>query len=180
MAGSRRRAPWLVMGVGAAAALVSCWPVVFGGRSFVTPLNGGVSLLYDVAPFVPGYDNRRVEEVNASDVGAMNWAFLPGSVEQHRAVFRDHELPLWNRGVFCGGAMLGQGASMTGDPLHWIPVLAGGTSGAWDVKFVLTKVLYAAGVGLLAWMAVGDIPSAALVGASSAYLGFFSFRINHS
>ena len=37
-------------------------------------------------------------------------------------LFRDHELPLWNRYVMCGLTLLGQGQSMIGDPLYWVTV----------------------------------------------------------
>ena len=53
--------------------------------------------------------------------------------------------------------LLGQGQSMIGDPLHWITILAGGATWAWDLKFVLAKLLFAFGIGLLVRAATGRL-----------------------
>lgn len=161
------------------AVSVSCYPVIFRGQSHVSP-NNGAACLYAGFPTLPGAPAGPIENPKFADIGAMLWAHLPYSVVQHRAIFRDHELPLWNRANSCGVPLLGQGQSMIGDPLHWIPLVAGGAAWAWDVKFVLAKILFAFGIGLLVRAAVGRLGIAAVLAASSAFIGFFAYRFNHA
>jgi len=172
-----------VLAAGAAAAVASCWPVVFSGRSFVSPLNGGVAELYEHPPFVPdprpfGQDHA-VRDVHGSDTAAMAWAYVPYTIVQYRAVIRDREVPLWNRYNACGVPLLGQGLSMLGDPLQWLPILARGAAWAFDARFVIAKALWCTGIGCLVLLATGHAPATILVAASSAWIGFFSFRLNH-
>ena len=163
----------------AVAVIVSCYPVVFCGQSFVSPNNGG-ACLYAGFPTLPGAPAGPIENPKFADIGAMLWAHLPYSVIEHQAIFRDHELPLWNRANSCGVPLLGQGQAMIGDPLHWIPLAAGGAAWAWDVKFVLAKIFFAFGIGLLVHAAVGRLGIAVAFAASSAFIGFFAYRFNHA
>ena len=164
--------------VAALAVAASCHPVLFFGKSFVSP-NNGVLALYDVHPSLPGAPAEPVEQWSGSDINATPWAHLPYSMVTHDAVFRDGELPLWNRYAMCGLTLLGQGQSMPGDPLHWLTVCADGAAWAWDVRFLLAKTLFAFGIGLLVWMTTRRLPIAALLAFSSAFIGFFSYRFNH-
>ena len=167
-----------LLGVAALAVAASCHPVVFFGKSFVSP-NNGVLALYDVHPTLPGAPAEPVEQWSGSDINATPWAHLPYSMATHDAVFRDGELPLWNRYAMCGLTLLGQGQSMPGDPLHWLTVCANGAAWAWDARFLLAKTLFAFGIGLLVWTAARHLPVAALLAFSSAFIGFFSYRFNH-
>ena len=162
-----------------AAVVVSCYPVIFCGQSFVSPNNGG-ACLYAGFPTLPGAPAGPIENPKFADIGAMLWAHLPYSVIEHQAIFRDHELPLWNRANSCGVPLLGQGQSMIGDPLHWIPLAANGAAWAWDAKFVLAKILFAFGTGLLVRAAVGRLGIAVALAVSSAFIGFFAYRFNHA
>ena len=161
------------------AVLVSCYPVAFCGQSFVSA-NNRVICLYPSFPTIPGSPAGPIENPKLADIGAMLLAHLPYSIIEHRAIFEDHELPLRNRANSCGVPLLGQGQSMIGDPLHWIPLVAGGASWAWDVKFVLAKILFAFGIGLLVQAAVGRLGIAVVLAASSAFIGFFAYRFNHA
>ena len=167
-----------LLGVAALAVAASCHPVVFFGKSFVSP-NNGVLALYDVHPSLPGAPAETVEQWSGSDINATPWAHLPYSMVTHDAVFRDGELPLWNRYAMCGLTLLGQGQSMPGDPLHWLTVCADGAAWAWDARFLLAKTLFAFGIGLLVWMTARSLPIAMLLAFSSAFIGFFSYRFNH-
>ena len=158
--------------------VLSCYPVVFFGKSFVSP-NNRTNLLYESFPTLPGYEDTRLEDVKGSDIGAVMWAHLPYSVIQSRAIFKDFELPLWNRYNSNGVTLLGQGQSMFGDPLHVIPMLARGASWAWDIKYLLAKMLFAAGLGLTVYVAIRHLPSSLILAFSSAFIGFFSYRFNH-
>ncbi|MEN3369763.1 MAG: hypothetical protein V7609_1906 [Verrucomicrobiota bacterium] len=159
------------------SVLVSCYPVVFFGRSFVSANN--VPMLYPGAPTVPGHLDRRSENFKGSDAGAMMWHDVPNSFIQSRALFRDGELPLWNRFNSCGITLLGQGQSMFGDPLHMLVVAAAGEAWAWDLKFLLAKLLFCFGLGLAVRASSRHLPTALLFAFSSAFIGFFSYRFNH-
>jgi hypothetical protein len=161
-----------------AATTLSCHPVVFGGKSFVSPGNGA-QLLYDDAPTLPGGPTAPAESPRGADVGAIMWAHVPYSVTQHRAIFEHGELPLWNRYVYCGTPLLGQGISMIGDPLHWLPISQAGAAWAWDVKFLLAKTLFSLGIAFCVYAATGRLWLSAVLALSSSFLGFFSYRFNH-
>jgi hypothetical protein len=80
-------------------------------------------------PSLPGHDETETENFKGSDAGAIMWHDVPNSFIQSRALFRDGELPLWNRHNSCGLTLLGQGQSMFGDPLHGIVLFAGAAPG---------------------------------------------------
>ncbi len=160
------------------ATALSCWPVIFCGKSFVSP-NNGASLLYDDSPTLPGTPHEGREDPRGADMGAVMWAHLPYSVIEHRAIFHDHELPLWNRYNYCGTPLLGQGMSMLGDPLHWLTICANGAPWAWDAKFVLAKLLFAFAIGLCVRAIAAPLWIALLLTLSSSFLGFFAYRFNH-
>lgn len=176
---------WLAARPGRAVALAaafavvaSSYPVVFLGKSFVSP-NFGTVLLYEAFPTLPGYRDARIEEVKAADVGAVMWAHIPLSVLESRAVLRDHALPLWNRYNSAGTPLLGQGQSMFGDPLHVLVVAANGAAWAWDLKYLVAKWLLAAGIGLCVLRATRHLPAAAIVATVMPFIGYFVYRVNH-
>ncbi|MFN2623024.1 MAG: hypothetical protein ABR611_09280 [Chthoniobacterales bacterium] len=166
-----------IFAVAIAAVLISCYPVVFFGRSFVSANN--VPMLYARIPSMPGDAETEMENFKGSDAGAMMWHDVPNSVIQSRALFRDGELPLWNRYNSCGLTLLGQGQSMFGDPLHLLPVLGGGEAWAWDLKFLIAKLLFCFGLGLAVYAACRNLPIALLLAFSSGFIGFFAYRFNH-
>ncbi len=195
------RAIALVSGI---AVIVSAYPVVFLGKSYVSP-NVGTTLLYDAYPTLPGYKSTEVMDAKGSDVGAVMWAHLPYSVVQHRAL-KDFELPLWNRFNAAGTTLLGQGQSMFGDPLNFFVVLANGAAWAWDLKYLVAKWLFATGLALTVYRMVGAslddargrrspsplhsaggtpallpaaLVAALLVAFAAPFIGFYVFRINH-
>jgi hypothetical protein len=154
------------------------YPVIFAGRSVVSP-NLGVQLLYGQNPWIPGLQSVELGDPHGSDVGALLWHHLPLSMVERRALFRDGELPLWNRYDSAGSPLLGQGQSCFGDPLNLLPILADGASWAWDLKFLVAKLLLAWGIGLCAWRTCRHMPASLLVAASAPFLGFFLYRVNH-
>jgi hypothetical protein len=160
------------------AVVVSCYPVAFFGKSFVSP-NNGTPLLYDTFPTLPGYKDASVGDVKGSDVGAIMWQHIPYSIVESRALFQDLELPLWNRYNSSGQTLLGQGLSMLGDPLHIFVLLSGNASWAWDIKYLAAKILFTVGLGLTVYTATQHISTSLLLVFSSAFIGFFSYRFNH-
>ncbi len=174
----RRRPRTAIFLVGVASVTVSCFPVVFCGKSFVSPDNG-LQLLYERFPTVPGAKGGRVENPAGSDVGATFYWHLPASIIQHRAIFENGEFPLWDRYNRCGVPLWAQCMSMLGDPLHWPAVLSGGAAWAWDFKFLAAKILFAFGVGLLVLVSSRSLASALLLTLSAPFIGFFAFRLCH-
>lgn len=158
----------------------SCHPVIFLGRSFASPnFSDGTVLLYGRFPTLPGYTDTTMAQANGSDVGALAWFNQPTSTIQHRAIFRDGELPLWQRYDCAGETLLGQGQSMFGDILHFIPIAAGGAAWAWDAKLLLARWLFSLGLGLVVLRLTRHLPAALITAASSVFIGFFLYRVNH-
>ncbi len=170
------RAIWLAS---VAGVLVSCYPVAFFGQSFVGP-NMTLRLLYERLPTLPGYTDAAPGNNQLSDVAATMLQSVPWAAIQHRAIFQEGEAPLWNRHDAGGIPLLAQGLSMIGDPLQWIPLLADSASWAWDVKFLLARILFGAGIGLSVLAAARHLPAALLLAFCSCFIGFFIFRLNHS
>jgi hypothetical protein len=191
------RAVWLVSAI---AVVASAYPVVFLGKSYVSP-NLGTTLLYYEYPTLPGYTSADLVDVKLSDVGAVMWQHVPFSMIQRRALAQG-ELPLWNRYNAAGVPLLAQGQSMFGDPLHFLVIAANGAAWAWDIKYLVAKWLFAAGLGLTVLAMVGtplrgvrpasqpqstDVAErrpyhfvpALLVAAAAPFIGFFLYRINH-
>lgn len=164
--------------VAAAAVAVQAHPVLFGGRSFVSPSNGSW-MLYGNQPTLPGATQTEFANTMGSDVGAMMWNFIYYPMVQREALLHDGELPLWNRYSMTGEPLLGQGQSMLGDPFNVLTILADGAAWAWDVRFILAHWLLAAGLGLTAWMLTRHLPASVLVTIGAGFIGFFSFRLNH-
>jgi hypothetical protein len=186
-AGNLAARPGRAVGVVAALAVIgSAYPVVFLGKSYVSP-NLGTVLLYDTFPTLPGHTAAETTDVKLSDIGAVMWQHVPFSMMQHRALAQG-ELPWWNRYNAAGVPLLAQGQSMFGDPLHLFVIAANGAAWAWDVKYLLAKWLFATGLGLTVFAlarGTGDRESlhfllpAVLVAASAPFIGFFLYRVNH-
>jgi hypothetical protein len=164
--------------VGALLALcLSSYPIIFFGKSYVSP-GYGPQMLYEQLPYVPGYLSTDKENLSA-DAGAMPWQNLPYSRVQHEAVFEHGEFPLWNRYNSAGLPLFGQGQSQFLDPLHWIAVAGEGNSWAWDLKFLLSKLVFLVGIGACILLMTGNKVATIAVTISAAFIGFFYFRFNH-
>lgn len=119
------------------------------------------------------------EDFRDTDVMATPWCLAPNSVVQHDSLFRYFEFPFWNRYVGGGVPLFGQGQSMIGDVLHWVPVFLEGSAIGWDIKFVLSKAIFAVGMGLLVYKLTSTLLAGVLIAISSCFLGFFAYRFNH-
>ncbi|MBC7368050.1 MAG: hypothetical protein H7343_14760 [Undibacterium sp.] len=160
------------------AVAASSYPVIFLGKSIVSPNNGTI-LLYEDQLTLPGYRERAVANTAGADIGAIMWAHIPLSMLEHDALLRDHEMPLWNRYNSAGTVLLGQGQSMFGDPLHFFVIVADGAAWAWDIKYIAAKWLLACGLGLCVLLVTRHLPAALLVAFAADFVGFFPFRVNH-
>ena len=172
------RPVWALSIVAALAVMLACFPVVFLGKSFLSPSTGGHGI-YGKSPPIPGIPTAKTEEFKGSDVVVMQVGHRPYSMLAHEAVFERGEFPLWDRYNSCGATFVGQGLSMMGDPLNWLPIAANGAAWAWDVKFLLARWLFALGIGLCVWTATRRFPVAAGAAFGAAFLGFFAYRFNH-
>jgi hypothetical protein len=162
------------------AVVLSCYPVVFFGKSFLSPNNNSHScLLYGEMPTVPDSREAAVDDAKGSDLGAAMWYSWPASVIARQAVFKDLQIPVWNRYDSCGLPFLGQGQSMFGDPLNLPVVLAKGSAGSWDLKYLLAKFIFVASLGLCVFVLTKHLPAALLITGTSAFIGFFSYRYSH-
>lgn len=175
VAGRPRFAIFLVAVI---AVGIATFPVIFLGKSFVSPDNG-VRLLYSTFPTVPGAEGGRMENPAGSDLQATMYWGLPASVMEHRAIFKDGEFPLWGRYGWAGFGFLGQGMSMIGDPLHIGVILAGSTAWAWDAKFIVARILFALGIGWLVYRTSRSLSAALLLTLSAPFMGFFIYRFCH-
>ena len=143
--------PTLTILIGALVALcLSSYPIIFLGKSHFSP-GYKVSMVYSGFPYVPGYQSLETERLSA-DRGAGPWQNLPYSRIQYKSIFVDGEFPFWNRYNSAGLPLFGQGQSQILDPLHWIAVASKGNSWGWDVKFLLSKLLFLIGLGFALYL----------------------------
>src|SRR4051812_13836819 len=168
---------WAILIVSVGAVVLSVYPVVFGGRSFVSP-DAGTTLLYSEFPTLPGYHTESMLDSRGSDVGAILWQHVAYSSVQRSALLAG-ELPLRNRYNSLGNPLLGQGQSMFGDPLHFIPVVTGGATWSWDLKFITAKIFFSVGVAYVVFDTTGSLLAALAVSVGAPFVGFFVFRISH-
>lgn len=174
----RRRPRLAIAAVSVLSVLAACHPVVFFGKSFISP-NNGMQLFYNSNPTVAGAPRELNENPMGVDFGAMLYQDVPNTSAQHRAIFKDGEMPFWNRGPWMGTTSLGQLQSMLGDPLHWLPLATGSSALAWDVKFVLARLAFAIGIGFLVWAACRHVGVSILLALSAPWIGFFTYRCCH-
>lgn len=166
---------WLAAAVG---TLVSASPIIFQGKSFMSP-NSGAQLFYDRFPTLPNYSDSTIWDAHNSDTGAMMWQHFPLTVAQERAVKEFGEFPLWNRYNSAGTTMIGQGQMMLGDPLNWVMWLVGVDAGTFDIKFLLLRMVFAASLGLVVLLLTQKTLPAVIVTMSAAFIGYFLYRVNH-
>jgi hypothetical protein len=175
-----RRSPSVCFLLALTSVSLSCYPVIFCGKSFVSPNNdAGTFLLYGRMPTLPGYKDTTTDDKKGADLGAVMWYTLPTSIVESRALLKHHELPLWNRFDSTGVPLLGQGQSMFGDPLHLLVLLTNGSPGWWDVKYIVAKLLFAFSISLCVLHTTRHLPAAMVMAISSPFIGFFSYRYAH-
>ena len=160
------------------AVIINCHPVIFCGRSFVSPASMG-TLVYSWPPIFPGMKPAPQISVHGSDSAAMLIQEVPAGFIESRSLLQYGELPLWNRYGHAGSAFIGQAVTMLGDPLQLIVIFGRGSAVAWDLKFVTAKWLYCTGFGLLVFRLMGSQPLGLIYAALGAYCGAFFYIYNH-
>ena len=160
------------------AVVINCYPIIFCGRSYVSPACAG-PLVYTWWPPLPGMKHTPQTERHGSDTYAMMLWGVPAGFLESRSLLEHGEIPLWNRYSHAGDTLIGQAVSMLGDPLQLIVILGRGSAGAWDLKFLTAKFLFCAGFGLLILRLWGNRPLSLLYAALAAYCGAFFYINNH-
>ncbi|HTA94486.1 MAG TPA: hypothetical protein VK769_00025, partial [Verrucomicrobiae bacterium] len=161
------------------AVIINCYPVIFCGRSYVSPISVNGALVYAWWPPLPGMTPSPRVQQHDSDTGAMMWWDVPLGFVEARSIMEHGEIPLWNRYSHCGDILLGQAVSMLGDPLQMIVILGHGAAGAWDIKFLAEKFLFCVGFGWLVLRLFGSRPLSVIYTALAAYCGAYIFIDNH-
>ncbi len=174
---ARPRPVRTLLAVATATVAWQCQPVIFQGRSFASPNNGG-HMLYNNLPALPGDTDWMSTNTGSSDTGAFLFQHLYYPMVQRDALAAG-ELPLWNRYSLCGEPLLGQGQSMFGDPFNFLTIVADGSAGVWDLRFLIARWLLAAGLGGTVWLLTRHLGAAVLTTVGAGFLGFFTYRIAH-
>ncbi|MEO7270767.1 MAG: hypothetical protein ABIX28_15110, partial [Vicinamibacterales bacterium] len=173
--GHPRRA---VVAAACVATIIATYPLIFFGRSLVSPNNGGRGMLYGAAPLSPASTDLVMEDVRDSDTAAAVYAFVPYTNVQ-RAAFRAGDWPLWNRYNGGGRPMWGQGQTFLLDPLHWLTLVTPDPSLGWDLKFIAHRFVFALGVGLASLAATGAWLPSAIAAFAAPFAGDYAYRLNH-
>ncbi|MCC7125632.1 MAG: hypothetical protein IT178_12345 [Acidobacteria bacterium] len=173
-----RRRPFRAAVISAVLGTMLAMYPLFLGRSLVSPGNGPAHVLYDQPPFAFGATDRGTEYGRGADVGAMMWAILPYTMVQREALAHG-EFPLWNRYNTIGEPLWGQGQTFILDPTHLLSLLIDDPAVAMDVRFVVGRVVFAAGIGLTVAALTGNGLAAALSALLAPFAGHFTVRFNH-
>ena len=160
------------------AVVINGYPVIFCGRSYVSPGCMG-AMVYCWRPTLPGMQPVRQVSEHGSDTAATMIGGIPFGFIESRSLLEQGTLPLWNRFGHAGSPLLGQTVSMLGDPLQLIVIFGHGSAWAWDIKFLTAKFLFCAGFGLLILRFLASEPMALIYAALAAYCGTFFFINNH-
>jgi hypothetical protein len=163
------------------AVVINCYPIIFCGRSYVSPNCVNGALIYGLWPQGQEMDAGSAPDVlqHGSDTGAMMWWGVPVGFIESRSLLEHGELPLWNRYGHAGDTLIGQAVSMLGDPLQLIVIFGHGSAGAWDIKFLAAKFLFCAGFGLLILRLLENRTLSLIYSALAAYCGACFYIYNH-
>jgi hypothetical protein len=166
------------------AVVVNCYPVIFCGKSYVSPMSS-VTLVYNWWPPLPGmarWPARTpdvLHSVHGSDTQAMMWWGVPMGFVESRSLLEQGELPLWNRYNHAGETLIGQAISMFGDPLQLLVIFGHGSAWAWDIKFLAAKFLFCCGLGLLILRLLENHVLSLIYSVLGVYCGAFFYINNH-
>ena len=163
------------------AVIINGFPIVFCGKSYVSPVCVNGKLVYGWLPALPGTQTSAspIAHQHGSDAEAIMWWGVPVGFIESRSVLEQHELPLWNRYSHAGDTLIGQAVSMLGDPLQLIVLLGHGSARAWDFKFLAAKFLFCVGFGLLILRLLKNRALALIFAALAAYCGAYFYINNH-
>jgi hypothetical protein len=166
------------------AVFINCYPIIFCGKSYVSPAISSNALVYDWWPPLPGMARWPepaadfFHSAHGSDTESMMWWGVPMGFIESRSLLHG-ELPLWNRYGHAGDTLIAQAVSMLGDPLHLIVIIGHGSAVAWDIKFLAAKFLFCVGFGLLILRLLKNRTLSLIYSALAAYCGAYFYIYNH-
>lgn len=163
--------------VAALAVIINNYPIIFCGRSYVTP-SAGLTVLHDGGPTFAGLHTPAGYDHGSDSAAVLLWGVPAGFIES-RALLEHRELPLSNRYSHAGDTFIGQALTMLGDPLQLVVIFGHGSSVAWDIKYLLAKFIFCVGFGLLMRRLFGSHLLPLLFTGLAAYCGAFFFIDNH-
>ena len=163
------------------AVALNCYPIIFCGRSYVSPTCVNGTLVYTEWPPLPGMTPGPAPDVlqHGSDTAAMMWWGVPVGFIESRSLLEQGVLPLWDRYGHAGETLIGQAVSMLGDPLQLIVILGHGSAVAWDLKFLAAKFFFCVGFGLLILRRLENRTLSLIYSALAAYCGAWFYISNH-
>jgi hypothetical protein len=158
--------------------VISCYPVIFFNKSFVSPSN--ISQLSDSSgEIVPGYLNEVNGSYIGADRGAMLWGVAPNLKVAADSIMKFHEFPWWNRFVGGGTALYSQTNNLVLDPTNIFFYFLGSNSLSYDLKFLLSRLIFSIGIGFLGFKVSKNILASTIVSVSSLFIGYYQYRFNH-
>ena len=165
--------------VSALAVVINCYPVIFCGKSYVSPTCVS-TLVYGWWPSASGMPpTTTYVPQHGSDAGATMWWMVPLGFIESRSLLEQGEIPLWNRYSHAGNTLIGQAVSQLGDPLQLIVILGRGSAVAWDIKYLTAKFIFCVGFGLLILRLFKSLGLSLIFTAFAAYCGAFFYIANH-
>ena len=175
---SRAHPSGAIIATSLAATVLATYPLLFLGRSLVSPNNGPQRMLYDAPPYTQPPSDMLLEDTRGADMAAAMYAFVPYSQVQREAI-RGGEWPLWNRYNAAGRPLWGQGQTFLLDPLHWLTLVTPDPSLGWDLKFVAHRFAFAVGAGLASFAATGAWLPSAIAAFAAPFVGVYAYRVSH-
>ena len=163
--------------VAALAVIINNYPIIFCGRSYVSP-SARLPMLHDGGPTFLGLHTLAGYDHGSDSAAVLLWGVPAGFIES-RALLEHGELPLWNRYSHAGDTFIGQAVSMLGDPLQLIVIFGRGSALAWDIKYLVSKFIFCVGFGMLVLRLLRNQLLSLLFTALAAYCGAFFFIYNH-
>ena len=167
------------------AVIVNCYPVIFCGKSFVSPTSTRDQLVYNWWPSLPGMQKLAAGSPNpfhnthGSDIGTIMWWDVPAGFIESRSLLDHGELPLWNRYSHAGDPFIGQAVSMLGDPLQSVVIIGCGSAVAWDIKFLAAKFIFCVGFGWLILRLLRNRTISLVFTVLAAYCGAYYYINTH-
>lgn len=157
--------------------IISAYPVIFFNKSFVSP--AGVSQMSGPpGQIIPEFKNEDTGYLG-DDRGAMLWGVGPAMSVAYKSLTQYKEFPFWNRYIAGGSPLYAQTSNLILDPTNVFFLYFGTNSWAYDLKFLLSRLIFSFGIAILILEFTQSIRCAFYVGVGSIFLGYYQTRFNH-
>ena len=171
----------VVLAAAAASVVLSCYPVVFFGKSFLSPNNHSHTfLLYeDISNPFPVPRKRKWTTRRALILEPP--CGIPGLPQSSKAA-PCSSISSCHFGIdtiLRASLFLARDNRCSVTPFHWLVLPTRGAAGWWDLKYLIAKFLFAGCLGLSVLQLARHVPAAVIIAASAPFIGFFSYRYSH-